>query len=372
MVAAAGYAREHGIPCLGLCLGLHVMVIAVARDLAGLERANSREFDCLSPHTVIDLMPDQAEVTEKGGTMRLGSYQAMLLPGSKVAEAYGTLGVTERHRHRFEFNNRYKARLEAVGLVCSGSSPDGRLVEFVELGGPSLLGGDPGPPRVQEPARPGPPPLPRAGGGGARAGRGTRAPPARPRRRHLRRRPVPGFRRVSEEELLRAWLFRVDRLAAARSRRGALRPRGGAPPRRGDRRPRPRRRHGDPRPPVPGRGRRAGARDARGHAGQGRRGARGDGAGASWPRRPGLEADALGAAHRDLELARRERPVHGHLPGHRPHAVPSPARRRRGGLHDRRAHPPGRRRRAGGRRLAQGRDDGARALPGPGPPGARG
>jgi CTP synthase len=133
MVAAASYTREHGIPCLGLCLGLHVMVISVARDLAGLDDANSREFDSMSPHTVIDLMPDQAEVTEKGGTMRLGSYQAVLLPGSKVAEAYGTLGVTERHRHRFEFNNKYKSRLEAVGLVCSGSSPDGRLVEFVEL-----------------------------------------------------------------------------------------------------------------------------------------------------------------------------------------------------------------------------------------------
>jgi CTP synthase len=133
MVAAAGYARDNGIPCLGLCLGLQVMVIAVARDWAGLDRANSREFDSLTPHPVIDLMPDQAEVTDKGGTMRLGSYQATLMPESRVAKAYGTLGVTERHRHRFEFNNRYRAKLEAVGLVCSGSSPDGRLVEFVEL-----------------------------------------------------------------------------------------------------------------------------------------------------------------------------------------------------------------------------------------------
>jgi CTP synthase len=133
MVAAAGYAREQRIPCLGLCLGLHVMVISVARELAGLDNANSREFDSTSPHLVIDLMPDQAEVTEKGGTMRLGSYQAVLLPGSKVADAYGSLAVTERHRHRFEFNNKYKSRLEAVGLVCSGHSPDGRLVEFVEL-----------------------------------------------------------------------------------------------------------------------------------------------------------------------------------------------------------------------------------------------
>jgi CTP synthase len=133
MIAAAGYARDNLIPCLGLCLGLHVMVISVARDWAGLDRANSREFDSLSPHPVIDLMPDQADVTDKGGTMRLGSYQATLIPESKVAKAYGSLGVTERHRHRFEFNNRYRAKLEAVGLVCSGSSPDGRLVEFIEL-----------------------------------------------------------------------------------------------------------------------------------------------------------------------------------------------------------------------------------------------
>jgi CTP synthase len=133
MIAAAAYTRDHGIPCLGLCLGLHVMVISVARDLAGLDEANSREFDSLSPHTVIDLMPDQTEITDKGGTMRLGSYQAVLLADSTVARAYGTLGVTERHRHRFEFNNKYKSRLEAVGLVCSGTSPDGRLVEFVEL-----------------------------------------------------------------------------------------------------------------------------------------------------------------------------------------------------------------------------------------------
>jgi CTP synthase len=133
MVAAAGYSRDNGIPCLGLCLGLQVMVIAVARDWANMVGANSREFDSLTPFPVIDLMPDQQDVTDKGGTMRLGSYQATLLPESKVAQAYGTLGVTERHRHRFEFNNRYRSKLEAVGLVCSGSSPDGRLVEFVEL-----------------------------------------------------------------------------------------------------------------------------------------------------------------------------------------------------------------------------------------------
>ena len=185
MVAAAGYTREHGIPCLGLCLGLHVMVISVARDLAGLDDANSREFDSMSPHPVIDLMPDQAEVTDKGGTMRLGSYQAVLLPGSKVAKAYGTLGVTERHRHRFEFNNRYKSRLEAVGPRLLGPLARRPAGGVRRAGGPPLLGGHAGAPRVQEPAGPGPPALPRARGGGAGAGGRARAAPARSRRRHL-------------------------------------------------------------------------------------------------------------------------------------------------------------------------------------------
>jgi CTP synthase len=133
MVAAAGHARDHDIPCLGLCLGLQVMVIDAARSLAGLERANSREFDSLTPHPVIDIMPDQAEVTDKGGTMRLGAYQAKLEPGSLVALAYGTDSVTERHRHRYEVNPRYRKQLEEAGLAASGTSPDGRLVEFVEL-----------------------------------------------------------------------------------------------------------------------------------------------------------------------------------------------------------------------------------------------
>ncbi len=137
MVAAASYAREHGIPCLGLCLGLQVMVVDVARHLAGLDGANSREFDSRTPHPVIDLMPDQADVVDKGGTMRLGSYPAMLAPGSQVAAIYGASAVTERHRHRYEVNPRYRARLEAAGLRCSGTSPDDRLVEFVELEGHS-------------------------------------------------------------------------------------------------------------------------------------------------------------------------------------------------------------------------------------------
>ena len=134
-IAAAGYAREHGIPCLGLCLGLQVMVIDAARNLAGLPGANSREFDSTSPHLVIDLMDEQREVVDMGGTMRLGVYPARLSPGSQVARAYGEELVYERHRHRYEVNPRYRHRLEEVGLACSGTSPDDRLVEYIELPG---------------------------------------------------------------------------------------------------------------------------------------------------------------------------------------------------------------------------------------------
>ena len=134
-IEAARYAREHEIPCLGLCLGLQVMVIDTARNLAGLTLANSREFDSVTPYPVIDLMDDQQNVVDKGGTMRLGSYVAQLVPGSRVAEAYDATVVSERHRHRYEVNPRFRARLEEAGLVCSGESPDGRLVEFIELPG---------------------------------------------------------------------------------------------------------------------------------------------------------------------------------------------------------------------------------------------
>ncbi len=144
-IAAARYAREHELPLLGLCLGLQVMIIEVARSLAGLTGANSREFDSTTRHPVIDLMDDQIDVSDKGGTMRLGSYDARLLPGSQVAAAYGDVVVSERHRHRYEVNPRYRDRLEEAGLVCSGMSPDGRLVEFIELPGHPVLGRNPGP-----------------------------------------------------------------------------------------------------------------------------------------------------------------------------------------------------------------------------------
>jgi CTP synthase len=132
-IAAAAFARENDIPCLGLCLGLQVMVIDYARDVAGLQGANSREFDSRSPHLVIDLMDEQREIVDMGGTMRLGVWPAKLAPGSQVARAYGAELVYERHRHRYEVSPRYRTRLEEHGLWCSGTSPDDRLVEFIEL-----------------------------------------------------------------------------------------------------------------------------------------------------------------------------------------------------------------------------------------------
>ena len=136
-IGAIGHARRRGIPVLGLCLGLQCMVIEVARSLAGLAGASSAEFDPDTPHPVIDTMADQQDVVtgdrDMGGTMRLGAYPAVLADGSVTAAAYGTARVSERHRHRYELANRYRERLVEAGLVLSGTSPDGRLVEFVEL-----------------------------------------------------------------------------------------------------------------------------------------------------------------------------------------------------------------------------------------------
>ncbi len=132
-IAAAGYAREQGLPCLGLCLGMQVMTIEYARSVLGLEGANSTEFDPDSPHPVIDLMETQRGVTDLGGTMRLGNYIAELREGSQVHAAYGASVVKERHRHRYEFNPRYRGRFDDGDFVCSGVSPDNRLVEFIEL-----------------------------------------------------------------------------------------------------------------------------------------------------------------------------------------------------------------------------------------------
>jgi CTP synthase len=132
-ILAARYARENKIPYLGLCLGMQLMCIEFARNVLGHEDANSTEFDKTTNTPVIDLMLDQRSVTDMGGTMRLGLYPCALLPGSKAATAYGVSHVEERHRHRFEFNNAFRDEFEKNGMVFSGISPDGRLVEIAEL-----------------------------------------------------------------------------------------------------------------------------------------------------------------------------------------------------------------------------------------------
>ncbi|MEV4389788.1 CTP synthase [Micromonospora sp. NPDC049580] len=136
-IGTARYARENGIPLLGLCLGLQCMTIDVARHLAGLDGANSLEFDEQAAHPVIATMADQEDIVagkgDLGGTMRLGAYPATLTEGSIVAEAYGSTDISERHRHRYEVNNAYRDALTKAGLHISGTSPDGRLVEFIEL-----------------------------------------------------------------------------------------------------------------------------------------------------------------------------------------------------------------------------------------------
>ncbi len=132
-VLAARFARTTRTPYLGLCLGMQVMCIEFARNVLGLEDANSTEYDKTCAHPVIDLMPDQHNVANLGGTMRLGAYPCALAPGSKAAAAYQTDIIQERHRHRFEFNNRYREQFTAHGAWLSGLSPDGRLVEIIEL-----------------------------------------------------------------------------------------------------------------------------------------------------------------------------------------------------------------------------------------------
>jgi CTP synthase len=132
-IRAVRFARERRIPYFGICYGMQMAVIEYARHAAGLERANSTEVDEKTPHAVIDLLPEQRSVREKGATMRLGAYPCVLQKGTKAYEAYGRTEISERHRHRYEFNPEYRDRLSRAGLVLSGTSPDGRLVEVVEV-----------------------------------------------------------------------------------------------------------------------------------------------------------------------------------------------------------------------------------------------
>jgi CTP synthase len=133
MIKAATFAREKEIPYLGLCLGMQIMVIEFGRHVFHTEKVNSTEFDASSAYPVIDLLPEQRGIKQKGGTMRLGTYPCHLVSGTTAARAYGTEIVYERHRHRYEFNNHFREPLEEAGLVPSGLSPDGRLVEITEL-----------------------------------------------------------------------------------------------------------------------------------------------------------------------------------------------------------------------------------------------
>jgi CTP synthase len=156
-IVAAKFARINKIPYLGLCLGMQVMVIELARDVFESDGPNSTEFNPTTPHPVIDLMPDQRDIAGLGGTMRLGSYPCHLVEGTVAARAYQSELTHERHRHRFEFKNEYRAQLGQAGLVLSGLSPDDRLVEIVELSDhPFMVGSQFHPEFKSRPTRPHP------------------------------------------------------------------------------------------------------------------------------------------------------------------------------------------------------------------------
>jgi CTP synthase len=132
-IRAIQYARENNVPFFGICLGMQMAVVEYARNICGLEGANSAEFQRDAKHLVVDIMPDQRSIEDKGATMRLGAYPCTLKSDSLAAQIYGSLQISERHRHRYEVNNQYRDDLERGGLILSGLSPDERLVEMVEL-----------------------------------------------------------------------------------------------------------------------------------------------------------------------------------------------------------------------------------------------
>lgn len=151
------YARENNIPFLGICLGMQMSVVEFARDVLGITDANSAEFDEICKNPVIHIMDDQIGIDKKGGTMRLGTYPCSIKPGTLAEKIYGTDKIDERHRHRFEFNNTYKERIEEAGMICSGTSPDGRLVEIVEIPShPFFIAGQFHPEFKSRPNRPAP------------------------------------------------------------------------------------------------------------------------------------------------------------------------------------------------------------------------
>jgi CTP synthase len=156
-IAAIRYAREHKIPFFGICLGMQLAVIEYARNILGLADANSSELNPFTKHPVIDLMPDQLGIIDKGGTMRLGLYPCKVAAGSKAFEAYGQELIQERHRHRYEVNNAYRKQLSSKGMIFSGMSPDGHLVEIIELPDhPWFVAGQFHPEFISRPTRPQP------------------------------------------------------------------------------------------------------------------------------------------------------------------------------------------------------------------------
>ena len=151
------YARENKIPLLGICLGMQMMVVEFARNVLGLQDANSAEFSETTQNPVIHIMNEQIGIDKKGGTMRLGAYPCILKDGTLAKELYGEEKISERHRHRYEYNNDYKERLEEAGLICSGTSPDGKLVEIVEYRNhPYFIAGQFHPELKSRPNRPAP------------------------------------------------------------------------------------------------------------------------------------------------------------------------------------------------------------------------
>ncbi|MDR2840828.1 MAG: gamma-glutamyl-gamma-aminobutyrate hydrolase family protein, partial [Paludibacter sp.] len=132
-IEALHYARVNDIPCLGICMGMQSMCIEFARNVLGYADANTTEIDPNTAHNVVDMMEEQKTILEKGASMRLGSYKCHLKEGTKVAEIYNTADIAERHRHRYEFNNKYKREFEKAGIVCSGINSDADLVEIIEL-----------------------------------------------------------------------------------------------------------------------------------------------------------------------------------------------------------------------------------------------